>query len=131
MSMALGMFIAIFIPLGLQVWTLAMLLIMIRFNILIATLITLISNPFTILPIYYSAIVLGETITGQNFPWQSFDLFIKDPQIDHIIHFGLDGVFIFLSGLFVMGLLLAIVTYFLAYRFAAYLQNRQAMLLEK
>ena len=48
LSMALGMFISIFIPLGLQVWTLALILIFIRFNIVLATLVTLISNPLTI-----------------------------------------------------------------------------------
>jgi len=131
LSMALGMFIGIFIPMGLQVWTLALLLLMIRFNILIATLVTLISNPFTILPIYYSGILIGETITGQNFPWQYFDMFIKDPQIDYIINFGQRGAFIFLSGLFVMGVILALITYLLAYRFAAYLQHKNAMLLQK
>jgi uncharacterized protein len=124
LSMALGMFIGIFIPMGLQVWTLTLILIFIRFNIVLATLVTLISNPLTILPIYYSGIVTGETITGNVFPWSYFDKFIQDPQLDYIINFGNKGALIFFGGLFVLGLTLALLTYIVAFRVAVLIQKR-------
>lgn len=123
-SMALGMFVGIFIPMGFQIWTLAFLLVIIRFNIVIATIVTLISNPFTILPIYYAGIFCGEHITGKIFPWKYFDSFLKHPRWDFIFNTSRNGIFIFLSGLFVMGLFLAIVTYFLALRFAVHLKKK-------
>jgi len=131
LSMALGMFMGIFIPMGLQVWTLAVLLLLIRFNIVIATLVTLISNPFTLLPIYYAGIVVGETINSEIFPWRYFDKFVEDPQLDYIINFGSEGAFIFLSGLFVLGLVLAALTYVLAFRFAVFMQQRSETVLQE
>ena len=123
-SMALGMFIGIFIPMGLQVWTLAILLFVMRFNIVMATLVTLISNPFTFLPVYYAGITVGEKISGEIFPWQYFDKFIEEPKWDYIVNFGSEGAFIFLGGLLILGISLAIVTYFLAFRFAIYLKRK-------
>ena len=131
LSMALGIFIGIFIPMGLQVWTLTLLLLIIRFNILIATLVTLISNPFTILPIYYSGIFVGETILNMSFPWQYFDKFIEDPKLDDLVNLGSEGAIVFLSGLFILGIIAAAVMYLLSYRFASHLQQRANTVLEQ
>ena len=130
-SMALGMFIGIFIPMGLQVWTLALLLLIIRYNIFLATLVTFISNPFTILPIYYAGILIGENISGQSFPWKYFDKFIAEPRWDYILQFGHDGIFIFLAGLFIMGIILAVITYTIAFRFAVYMRRREESVLQE
>jgi uncharacterized protein len=131
LSMALGIFIGIFIPMGLQVWTLTLLLLVMRFNILIATLVTFISNPFTILPIYYSGIFVGETIMNMPFPWQYFDKFIEEPKLDYLINFGSEGAIVFLSGLFVLGIIAAVITYLLSFRFAVFLQHKARTVLEQ
>jgi len=131
LSMALGIFIGIFIPMGLQIWTLTLLLLVMRFNILITTVVTFISNPFTILPIYYSGIFIGEMILNMPFPWQYFDKFIEDPKLDYLVNFGSEGAVVFLSGLFVLGIIAASVTYLLSFRLAIFLQHKAKTVLEQ
>ena len=124
-SMAIGMFIAIFIPMGLQVWSLAILLTFLRFNIAIATFTTLVSNPFTVLPLYYSAIKVGEVILGTEFSWEMFTRIIDDPSFDNLLDLGQENISVFMSGLILEAILAAILTYFISLKLVTYLRHKK------
>lgn len=130
-SMAMGIFTGIFIPIGLQIWFMAALLFLFRFNIAIATFTSLISNPFTVLPIYYAGIKTGEYIINRPFPWELFDAFIEAPGFDKIVLFGTEGMAIFLGGLFVLAISFSTLTYLLSFKITEMLRGRHKTALIK
>ena len=99
-SVALGLFIGLFMPAGTQVVTLMIILpilalFKISVNIALTGLFTLISNPLTDLPLYASYIFIGSLIIGSeekidlsNSVEFLFDLFINlwNSSIDVLLH---------------------------------------------
>jgi hypothetical protein len=130
-SMAIGMFIAIFIPMGFQIWAMLILLTFYKYNIVLAKLISYVSNPFTILPIYYAAINIGEMIFQKSFPWSLFNNFIDDPVFDKLMLFGFQGSAIFFSGLLFLAVVLSATAYFSTLKLAFYLRARHSVSMEK
>jgi len=129
-SMAIGMFVAIFVPMGFQIWAMLILLTFYKYNIVLATLISYVSNPLTILPIYYAAINIGEMIFQKDFPWSLFNSFIDDPVLDKLMAFGFQGSAIFFSGLLFLAIVLSFTAYFLTLRLAFYLRAKHSIPVE-
>lgn len=113
-SLTVGAFIGIFIPLGLQTITLALLILVYRYNIIIASFIALVSNPFTILPLYYAGIVTGEFFLGKDFPWQFFSNLIENPEWKNLVKFDFEAIIILMTGLFIMAIAFSAITYILS-----------------
>ncbi len=131
LSVAVGIFIGIAIPMGFQVWAMALLLLLIRFNLVIASFVSLISNPLTIFPIYYAVISFGEFILGIDFPWQLFYNFLDDPGIEKILEFGSQGTVVFFTGSILMALLFSIPAYLVSLRTLSALHKKEKTVLEE
>jgi hypothetical protein len=63
-GLAAGVFIGFIIPMGLQIPFAAVLAFWVRGNFAAAALSTLVTNPFTVAPVYYVAYRLGAFLTG-------------------------------------------------------------------
>lgn len=127
-SMAIGIFIGLSVPLGLQLIAFTFLLIVIRYNFIIANFVSLISNPFTILPIYYVAIHIGEFFLGEKFSWEYFDTFMENPTWDNLFNFEFQGIIILLAGLLLMAIPGAIITYLLSFKISSFLKKEKKVL---
>jgi len=126
-SMSIGVFIGIFIPIGLQTAAFIFLLAIVRYNFIIACTVSLISNPFTILPIYYFAIIIGEFLMSESFPWKYFNKFIDNPQWGYMLEFGYKGTLILFAGLTLMALIFTPLTYFLSFKLTSFLKKRKVL----
>ncbi len=131
LSIAIGLFIGIAIPMGFQVWAMAALLLIFHYNLVIASFVSLISNPFTILPIYYVILSLGEFILGVNFPWELFYNFLEEPGMDKILAFGTRGISVFFTGSIVIAVLVAVPSYFIAIKAITRMHDRKNLISEK
>ena len=127
-SMALGVLIAFIIPIGLQLLAMTMILLVFRYNFIIASSISLISNPFTVLPIYYAGIVVGEFSLSEKFPWKFFDDLVEKPSWGRLLEFDFKSIIIVLTGLGIMGIIASAITYFLSFRLINYIKNKNITL---
>jgi len=113
LSSAIGVFIGTIIPLGLQTIVAVFLSLFVRINLVVTTAATLISNPITVLPIYISAIKIGEFVTGFSLTWAQFENVIDHPTIENIMTIGGDGIYLLITGLFIEGIVGSLLIYFL------------------
>lgn len=102
-SSALGAFIGVAVPEGLQTVTSIGAAYLFRMNFLILTFFTLITNPFTIIPIYYTSFRVGEWITGKSVTAVQIENLFSNPGITSALELGTEGVIIFLTGSFLHG----------------------------
>ena len=116
-GVAIGMFCGL-VPGPLQILSAVLCAIVFRVNLPVATIVTLYTNPFTILPLYYIAYKLGLFVTGSGsaaplpLDLHLFDLPVMEwiPAITH--WFALMGK-PFAVGLVLLALILAVAGYFL------------------
>ena len=127
-SLALGVLIGFVIPPGLQLLTMTLLLLVFKYNFIIASFTSLISNPFTILPMYYAGVLVGEFSLDEKFPWKFFDNLVASPSWGHLIEFDFKSIIIVLTGLGIMGIIASTITYFLSFRLINYIKNRKITL---
>ncbi|MCB0284038.1 MAG: DUF2062 domain-containing protein [Calditrichae bacterium] len=125
LSLAIGVFIGIWIPMGLQLWTMILLLSFVNYNFFMATLVSFISNPLTVLPLYYIAIKIGEWLLQSRFSWQFFSDFIEHPVFAKLLDFGTDSLVILATGLTFLAVVSAGITYFTTLKLVVYLRNRK------
>ncbi|NOG47640.1 MAG: DUF2062 domain-containing protein [Calditrichaeota bacterium] len=130
LSIAIGIFIGIAIPMGFQVWAMAILLLAIRYNLIIASFVSLISNPLTILPIYFAVISFGEFVLQISFPWELFYSFLDEPGFEKIVEFGTEGMFIFFTGSLLIATILSIPAYFLSFKTLTNYHNKNKTAVE-
>ncbi|MGD8779245.1 MAG: DUF2062 domain-containing protein [Ignavibacteria bacterium] len=116
LSIALGVFVGLLIPIGLQTLIVVPIGLLLGCNVILATTATFISNPITMFPIYYAAFKVGEFVTSIEISWQAIYNIIDNPNIDNIITLGSEGIIVFFSGGFIIGAITAAITYFLALR---------------
>jgi len=131
LSIAIGIYIGIAVPMGFQVWAMAVLLIVIRYNLVIASVVSLISNPLTVLPIYYVVISFGEFVLGIDFPWELFYSFLDDPGIEKILEFGTQGIMVFFTGSFLIATTISVPAYVISLRAITAFHNKNTTILEQ
>ncbi|GEM_PF-3790809 len=124
LSIAAGVFIGIFIPVGMQLMTVILISPLKKINVVLTTLATLLSNPFTVLPLYWLGITVGEWTLKRNFPWHTYDTFMEHPSFQQFLSFGEQGILILMTGLLVMAIPSALITYFISWRVAVSLRRR-------
>ena len=116
-SIALGIFIGLMIPIGLQTIILIPIATLLGCNIFLATGATLISNPVTMFPIYYSAVKIGEFLTGINLSWSRIEVAMTNPTWNNILSLGNDGLIVFFTGSFIEGIIGGVIFYLVALYF--------------
>ena len=111
-SFAFGIFIGLLLPIGLQTIVILPVATLLGCNIILAMTASLISNPVTMIPLYYSAVRIGEFITGITISWNRFEVLFENPSWGNLFTLGNDGLAVFFSGSSLMGLAGATLTYF-------------------
>jgi len=104
-GLAVGVFIGFMLPMGLQAPVAAIGVLWARGNLAVAMLSTLVTNPFTVVPVYYVAYRLGAFLTGAEFSDASASAAAS--TLGKIASVGAPLA----TGLFVMGLSAALVCY--------------------
>lgn len=124
-SIALGVFIGLLIPMGLQTFFIIPLAMATGCNLIVAYAATLISNPVTIIPIYYLSVKIGIYFTKINFTWNEFNTVINNPTYNNIIKLGGNGMIVFFTGAFLQAIIFSALFYFISLKTIVYLRKRK------
>jgi len=131
-GVALGLLVALGIPMGGHTLALGLLRVFLRYNIVVAFAFTWIVNPFTVIPLYYgyyyigSLILGGESIMGVAGFRQAMEPIIHAKHfLDALKQFALLDLQL-LKSWAVMAVLVSIPTSVLGYVMAYYIQNRRS-----
>jgi uncharacterized protein (DUF2062 family) len=114
-SVSLGTFFGILMPMGLQTIVTIPLSILFKCNIVISSAATLITNPITVVPIYTTAVILGEFVTGISVQWGYIESFMTTPNIDSLLNLGSEVSLVLIIGLFIMGLFFSALFYLVSF----------------
>ncbi|HPN36780.1 MAG TPA: DUF2062 domain-containing protein [Melioribacteraceae bacterium] len=115
-SIALGVFIGLLFPIGLQTLIAVPISIFLGSNVLLTVTATLVSNPITILPIYYAAINIGKFITRIEIDWNSISVVLSSPSFSKIINLSQNGLIVLFTGTSILALFCSIIMYFVIYK---------------
>jgi uncharacterized protein (DUF2062 family) len=115
-SIALGIFIGLLFPIGLQTIIAVPISIFLGSNVLLTVTATLISNPLTILPIYYAAINIGQFITHIEISWNSISEFLTSPSFSGILNLSQNGLIVLFTGTSILALFCSVTIYFVIYK---------------
>lgn len=110
-SFALGIFIGIVVPMGFQSFVSVPLAVLTGCNVFLTTSATLITNPFTAVPVYLAIFRIGEFFLRTGFSFDIFFRSIKESNFEIILSSGANGLFLYLTGSFVLGIFLATTLY--------------------
>lgn len=114
-SVALGVFLGLLLPIGFQAVVATPLALLLECNIVLTLTSTFITNPLTIVPIYYLIIKTGEILTNTSINYTSFQNFVSNPSFQKFWELGTESLIVFFTGSFILGLITAIITYFTVY----------------
>ena len=129
LSVALGLFIGLTIPMGLQSIVIIPLSLILDCNIVLALLATLISNPVTIIPIYFIAIKIGELFTPLSIQWERISLVLSKPTFQSLFDLGKEGIILILLGTFIMGIVTSALSYIIILKAIIVYRKRNSSLL--
>ncbi len=127
LSIALGVFVGFFMPIGLQTVVVVPLALFFQCNIILAAGATLVSNPVTVLPIYYVAIQIGNFLTGIDISWDYIRDIVLNPSMERFLTVGAEGAAVFFTGSFVLGIVFAIPVYLLSDKIICYYRHRREL----
>ncbi|MCS7053307.1 MAG: DUF2062 domain-containing protein [Ignavibacterium sp.] len=127
LSVALGIFVGLTIPMGFQTIVAIPLALLLRVNILVVYLATLITNPFTAIFIYASMFKIGESITGNYIPVELIENLLNNFSIKQISQLGKTALENFLVGMTILTFILTPLSYYLVLLYV----NRRKILKKK
>ena len=113
LSIAIGIFLGLVLPMGFQTFVAVPIALMLGCNMLLTVAATLISNPITILPIYYVAIKIGQFITNISLSWDTISQTISHPSLEKILLLSKDGLIVLFTGTFVLATIISLIVYFI------------------
>jgi len=122
-SSAIGAFVGVAVPEGLQTVTSLGAAYLLRMNFIVITFFTLITNPFTVIPIYLASFRIGEMLTGMEITAEQIEKLFSEPGIRAALELGTNGAIIFLTGSLVHGLFWGGVWYILMFAFYSKLKK--------
>ncbi|MCF8242043.1 MAG: DUF2062 domain-containing protein [Melioribacteraceae bacterium] len=129
-SIALGIFIGMLIPIGLQTVIALPFALMLECNLFLTMGATLISNPVTVVPMYYSAIRIGEYLTSSEISWDKVNRIFEYPTFQNFADLGKEGLIIFFTGSFIQGIIAALIIYLITNQFVVYARKRKDIQVE-
>jgi uncharacterized protein (DUF2062 family) len=112
-SIATGIFIGLTIPMGFQTIIAIPVSFLLRINVFVVYISTLITNPFTAVFIYFIMFKVGEIITGNHIPIEQLEQILDNPSISQIIQFGTGALVNYLIGMTIITALITPLSYFL------------------
>lgn len=114
-SVSIGFFIGITVPEGLQTLGSIPAALLFRANFIIIAVFTLVTNPLTLLPLYYISYKIGEYITGIRVDWRSITAIIENPSLDAISEQGYRFFIVFIPGSIIHAFIWGALFYYPAY----------------
>ncbi len=125
LSIAIGIFFGLVLPMGLQTFVAVPIALMLGCNMLLTITATLISNPVTILPIYYVAIKIGKYITNINLSWETVSKTVSHPSFENLLLLSKDGLLVLFTGTFVLATVISSIVYFITLKVIVILRKRR------
>ena len=115
LSIALGIFIGLAVPVGFQTFLIIPAALLLRCNVTVAWAATYISNPVTIFPIYIVAAFIGERLTSFKVSLVKINYFISHPSANSLLGVGPNTFMAVLAGSLIMGIILSIAVYYFSF----------------
>ena len=131
-SIAFGVAIGLVIPVGLQSMVSIPLAIFFRCNLILTLVGTLISNPVTLVPLYYIAYHIGTRLTGITLSFSQIEEMILELNIDYFLQLGSDAIIVLITGTAVQALLYGGITYTAVYKLTSlYIRRKKKGLMRR
>ncbi|MBI9009651.1 MAG: DUF2062 domain-containing protein [Tenericutes bacterium] len=124
-SIAIGFFIGLIIPIGLQTIVLIPLAMALQINTPLSLAATLISNPVTAIPIYYSAFEIGKTLTDIDLPFSRIISIMENPTFEGLLKLSKNGLTAFFVGSAIQAILFSILSYVIFSYLISYYRDKQ------
>lgn len=126
-SLALGVFIGLSVPIGLQTIVAAPIALLFQCNLPVTLTATLISNPVTVVPLYYLYFQIGEFLSSINIPGELITNVIQSPTFDNISKLSVDAVLLFFIGSVLIGITGGLFTYFASFRLINWYRTKRGI----
>lgn len=127
-AVALGLFVGMAIPIGMQVPVTLLLALIFRLPKTLSLLSTMITNPYTVPFIYPPLCLLGSKIIGYNLTFKEINVelmdVIKDFTMPKFFELGWTLLYSLLVGGFVMGIIFAVIGFCATYGLIMILRKR-------
>lgn len=124
-SFAIGIFLGLIIPMGLQTVVAVPIAIALECNLVVAWTATLITNPLTIVPIYMFAIKIGSVFTSNAGGLDKISELIKNPSfasVSVISKFALTDLVI---GIFILAVTTSLISFFIVRYSLIFYRNKK------
>ena len=115
LNCTIGILIGLLIPMGLQTVGVIAICAIFKLNFVIVVFTTLITNPFTVIFIYYSAFTIGEIFINSGISWTSVNAVLNNPDLESILSLSFNSLKVIYTGLIIESIIFGSLTYVLAY----------------
>ena len=88
---------------------------------------TLISNPFTVVFIYYSAFKIGELFINLGVSWNQVSNVLNNPELEAILSLSLNSLKVIYTGLLIESIVLSVLSFIAVYYIAKYIINKRKL----
>lgn len=112
LSIAIGLFIGFLVPIGFQTMVLIPTAFIFHVNIFLAFISTWVSNPVTVVPLYFGMFKIGELITGNQVPFDLVEKFIHNPTWEQFTNIGSQALLNYGIGAFLVAAIFSISSYY-------------------
>ena len=112
LSFAIGIFLGLVIPMGLQTVIAIPVVLALECNLVVAWTATLITNPLTVVPIYIFAIRIGALFTHNSPGLEKITSLIKNPTLNNISVFSKYALTDLIIGIMILAVLTSVISFF-------------------
>ena len=127
LNFTVGILIGLLIPMGLQTIAVIALCAIFRLNFVIVVFATLISNPFTVVFVYYSAFKIGDIFINSGISWDYISAVLNNPEVESILSLSFASLKVIYTGLVIESAVFGTLTYVLVYYIANNIKVNQQM----
>ena len=125
LNCTVGILIGLLIPMGLQTIGVIALCAVFKLNFVIVVFTTLITNPFTVIFIYYSAFTIGEIFINSGITWASVNAVLNYPELEALLSLSYISLKVIYTGLIIESIIIGSLTFILAYYIAETFKNKK------
>lgn len=127
LNFTIGILVGLLIPMGLQTIAVIALCAIFRLNFVIVVFATLISNPFTVVFVYYSAFKIGDIFINSGISWDYISAVLNNPEVESILSLSFASLKVIYTGLVIESAVFGTLTYVLVYYIANNIKVNQQM----
>ncbi len=122
LSFALGIFVGLAVPMGLQTVAALPFALLFRCNILVVYIASLITNPFTAIFIYALMFKIGELVTGNYIPYEQLEVMLNNFSLKQFSQIGSTALNNYIIGMLILTFTITPLSYYLV---LVYLNRRK------